>query len=289
MDVASLIRQRLDEQGLDQKDLASAAQVTESYISQLLARKKAPPSPARTDIYEKIGQFLKLPADELSKLAEVQRQSELKKLFADPPAPFLGECRVVVLRKCAPARRADVRRIFEKESFGDIERLITQMILNVAQELAREERHSAEWLRLMAQFGGRSLEQIEVTILEFLDADVLCISPETCASFLDLMVDCWDIDLKTFGVEVVLNPTLAPGRLKRFEFVEIEHSHPSSTERGFELFLKDKALSGDITEDEVEFLAKLRFTGKRPTPLYYYRELQNLRDPLHFTDASHDL
>jgi hypothetical protein len=26
----------------------------------------------------------------------------------------------------------------------------------------------------------------------------------------------------------------------------------------------------------------LRFKGKIPTPLYYYRELQNLRDPLHF-------
>jgi hypothetical protein len=28
----------------------------------------------------------------------------------------------------------------------------------------------------------------------------------------------------------------------------------------------------------------LRFKGKRPTPLYYYRALQNLRDPLHFRD-----
>jgi hypothetical protein len=26
----------------------------------------------------------------------------------------------------------------------------------------------------------------------------------------------------------------------------------------------------------------LRFKEKRPGPLYYYRELQNLRDPLHF-------
>jgi hypothetical protein len=34
--------------------------------------------------------------------------------------------------------------------------------------------------------------------------------------------------------------------------------------------------------EEIEFLKKLRFNGKRPTPLYYYRELQNLRDPLHF-------
>ena len=32
----------------------------------------------------------------------------------------------------------------------------------------------------------------------------------------------------------------------------------------------------------MEFLKKLRFNGKRPTPLYYYRELQSLRDTLHF-------
>jgi hypothetical protein len=32
----------------------------------------------------------------------------------------------------------------------------------------------------------------------------------------------------------------------------------------------------------IDFLKALRFRGKRPTPLYYYRELQNLRDPLHF-------
>jgi len=39
---------------------------------------------------------------------------------------------------------------------------------------------------------------------------------------------------------------------------------------------------GYTTYQELEFLKKLRFKGKRPTALYYYRELQNLRDPLHF-------
>ena len=53
-------------------------------------------------------------------------------------------------------------------------------------------------------------------------------------------------------------------------------------EPGFELFLNDKSLSGDATEEEIEFLKTLRFQGRRPAPLYYYRELQNLRDPLHF-------
>ena len=43
MDVCLVIKQRLEELGLEQKDLASAAEVTESYISQLLTRKKLPP------------------------------------------------------------------------------------------------------------------------------------------------------------------------------------------------------------------------------------------------------
>ncbi len=38
MDVSFIIRQRLKELGLEQRDLAAAAQVTESYISQLLSR-----------------------------------------------------------------------------------------------------------------------------------------------------------------------------------------------------------------------------------------------------------
>jgi hypothetical protein len=37
-----------------------------------------------------------------------------------------------------------------------------------------------------------------------------------------------------------------------------------------------------LVQEELAFLKRLRFKGKRPTPLYYYRELQGLRDPLHF-------
>ena len=56
----------------------------------------------------------------------------------------------------------------------------------------------------------------------------------------------------------------------------------SSIEPGFEQFLKDELLSGDATEEEIEFLKLLKFTRRQPSALYYYRELQNLRDPLHF-------
>ncbi|MGA3079588.1 MAG: helix-turn-helix transcriptional regulator, partial [Bryobacteraceae bacterium] len=139
MDVPLLIKQRLKELGLEQKDLAAAAQVTESYISQLLARKKAPPAPARTDIYEKIGAALRLPSGELSNMAEVQRTEELRKKISEPPRPLFKECRELVLRKCEPARQSELRRIFEKATFGELERLVTQKLLDAAQGVAKEE------------------------------------------------------------------------------------------------------------------------------------------------------
>ena len=109
------------------------------------------------------------------------------------------------------------------------------------------------------------------------------LSVENCVTFLDPLVESWDIDLATFGMEIVLNGRLAPGDPKRFEFVEREPGQ-TEEERGLKEFLHDTSLSHGATEEEIEFLKKLRFKGKRPTALYYYRELQNLRDPLNFRE-----
>jgi len=286
LDVSLVIRHRLKELGLEQKDLASAAQVTESYISQLLGRKKAPPAPGRTDLYDKMGEFLKLPKGELSKLAELERREELKKKVAEPPRPLFKECRELILRKCDPGRRSEIERIFARQPFGELERMVTQKLLDVTQAIAREELRSEEWLRLMAQVTARSYEQVRVAILEFLDTDVFNVTVENCVAFLDPMIESWDIDLKTFGLEIVLNRRLAPGRMKRFEFAEVQADQRPAMEVGLEQFLKDTSLSGDITEEEIGFLRSLQFGARRPTALYYYRELQNIRDPLHFQPAA---
>jgi hypothetical protein len=73
--------------------------------------------------------------------------------------------------------------------------------------------------------------------------------------------------------------------VKRFQFIEREADQPTVEESGLKEFLHDPALSGSATAEELAFLKRLRFKGKRPTSLYYYRELQNLRDPLHFQPA----
>ncbi len=285
MDVCLVIKERLEQLGFEQKDLAAATEVTESYISQLLTRKKSPPAPDRTDIYEKMGKFLKLSSGKLAKLAELQRREELKRDFEAPPAPLFQEVRELVLRKSTPAKQHQLRAIFEKQPLGELERLVTQTLLEVIKRVANEELHNEKWLRSVARHSGRSYKQMRVTILEFLDTDVFHLSAENCVSFLDPLIESWDIDLPTFGMEIVLNRKLARGHSKRFAFVERDPDQPSGGEPGLNAFLKDASLSGTVTQEEIEFLERLRMNGKRPTSLYYYRELQNLRDPLHFRDA----
>lgn len=281
MDVAFVIRQRLAELGLEQRDLARATEVTESYISQLLTRKKAPPAPHRTDIYDKMEPLLRLPPGELARLADLQRQEAWQGKMAEPPAPLLHDVRALLLRKCPPDKAPDLQAIFEKQPFGELERLVTQKVLDVVKNVAKEELANETWLRIVARLGDRSYEQMRVIVLEFLDADIFTVSAEHCVAFLEPLLEAWDIDLATFGMDIVLNRRLVPEHLKHFAFMEREPD-PGDEEPGLDAFLEDTTLRGDATAEEIAFLKRLKFKGKRPTPLYYYRELQNLRDPLHF-------
>ena len=94
-----------------------------------------PPAPDRTDIYDKLGRFLKLPAGTLAGLADLQRKNELRKKIQSPPAPLFREVRELFLAKCKRDKRRQVRAIFEKEPFGELERLITQKLLDVVKAL----------------------------------------------------------------------------------------------------------------------------------------------------------
>lgn len=282
MDVAFVISQRLAELGLGQRDLARAARVTESYVSQLLARKKLPPAPSRTDIYPKMDRILKLPPGELARVADLQRNDELKKALGDRPAPLFRDVRELILRKCHPDRREQVRGIMEQQPFGELERLITKTLLEVVQRVAKEELENEAWLRTVARLGSRSYEEMRVALLEFLDTDLFTVSAEHSVAFLDPLIHRWDIELASFDLEITLNQQVAADPVRRFSFAEADHSPGARPEPGFEAFLRDRSLSGTATEEELSFLRQLRFRGRRPTPLYYYRELQSLRDPLHF-------
>src|SRR6266581_3174838 len=264
VDFRHLIRHRLRELGTEQRDLAAAAQVTESYISQLLTGKKAPPAPERTDIYEKIEAFLRLPAGKLATLAELHRTNALKRKLADPPTPLFREVRELILRKCERDKEQHLSATFEKEPFGALERLVTQKLLDVVKRVTKEGFDDETWLRLVARLSDRSYEEMRVIVLEFLDTDVFNVSIENCVTFLEPLIESWDIDLATFSMEITLNKRVVAAHVKKFEFVEKERNLPVDEEPGFKEFLHDASLSGDATEEEIEFSKRLRFKGKRP-------------------------
>jgi transcriptional regulator with XRE-family HTH domain len=241
VDVAFVIRERLLELGLEQRDLARAAHVTESYVSQLLTGKKAPPAPNRTDIYDRMDRFLKLRPGELARVAELARKEELQRELGDQLEPLLPHLREFILRSCRPEQAKQVRAIIERQSFGEVERLVGRKLLDVV---------------------GLAVDMLHVTARHI--------------ELLGARIESWQVDLATFTLEIVLRR--GPERVRRFAFVERD----AEAQPGLQKFLADRSLSGTATPQELEFLTGLRFQGRHPTALYYYRELQNLRDPLHF-------
>ena len=277
-----IIRQRLQELEREQRDLAAAARVTESYISQLLSRKKAPPAIERTGLYDRMDAFLEFPKGHLAAIAQAQRLEELKKKLAETPAPLLREVRELLLRKCKPETRIRVQEIFEQQAFGELERLVSQALLAAAKGAERDRSSIEKFLRRSGNLRGYSLAEFQLLLSEFLDSDAVNLSSQQCSIFMDPLIDSWDIDLKTFQVEVSLDKRLTSTRTVRFQFVETGALPGREEEQGLKEFLRNPGMSGNISEEELSFLKSLQFHRLRPSALYYYRELQSLRDPLHF-------
>jgi len=279
---AAMVRSRLKTLGYEQKDLAQAARVTESYVSQLLSRRKPPPGRSRTDIYGKMEAFLGLQEGELGRLAETERAEEVRRRVGQAPQALFEEFRDLVLGKCVRRKRSEVRAVFEQQPFGTLEQLVARKLLETVQEIARKELDSENWIRLAARVGGRSDQEMRVMVLEFLDADVSDVSKESCVAFLDPLVESWQVDLETMRLDIMLNRSLVDDPHRTFLFVQSKPAQESGEENGFAEFLQDGDLCGDATEAEIRMLRAHAFEGRRPTKLYYYRALQNLRDPLHF-------
>lgn len=267
---------------MEQRELARAAQVTESYVSQLLTGQRLPPAPRRTDIYPKLERALRLPRGELAALAAHQRLERVRREWGDEAPPLFGEVRALILRKCHPGRRRAIRAIVEREPFGEVERLVTHSILELVKRITSERLADERWLRTVAKLAGRSYRDVRVVALEFLDTDILHVSPANCVAFLEPLVASWDIDLRTFELAVTLSPRVSERPVRRFRFVELPEPQTTAPEPGYTAFRADRSLSGTATADELAILAALRFGARRPTALFYYRMLRELRDPLQF-------
>ena len=160
-------------------------------------------------------------------------------LFRSEPAPLFREVRELILRKCRPDKAAHVRAIFEKQPFGELERLVAQRLLDVAEEVAKAELENEYWLRMVAELSGRSFEEMRVIVLEFLDTNVFQVSNENCVAFLNPVVESWDVDFDSFRLDIILNMRLVPHPHRVFQFVEVDLEGSSTEYQGLTDFLND--------------------------------------------------
>lgn len=282
MDFAFVIRQRLEELGLDQRQLSAACEVTESYISQLLSRKKLPPLPNRTDLYDKMSRLLDVPRDELARLAALQHHEVVDRTWRATPEPRLGPMRELVLRKCRATSQPAMRSIFAKEPFGYVEQLITRTLIEAIREEARVHAGDEKWLRSVGLPAKLSYRTMQARLIDLLESDP-AVSIGDYSVFIDSMVRSWDFDLHRFGLTI----QLSGGSTRAFRFAATAKEEPATDEPALRSFLRDATLSGGITAGEIQFLRRIRFPGpERPSSLFYYRTLQNLRDPLNFGRAA---
>jgi transcriptional regulator with XRE-family HTH domain len=279
--VTHLIKRRLRELGLEQRDLAEAAKVTESYISQLLTGRRSLPAPDRTDIYGGMEDVMRLPPGRLASMVEQQHRAALLRTIGTGAVALYPDVREMVLRKCRPVRRAALKTLFEQRPFGELERLVTQTILDLLKETIREGMKAEEWLETAGAPCGRGAEIIRSMALGFQEVDVLDLPQETFVGFLECLIESWDIDLPSFEITIMLYAMWDRPTTRSFHYVERPPVNEETPEPGLREFLRNPDLCSTATDREVEFFRGLRFTTGRPTALYFYREMQNLRDPLH--------
>ncbi len=274
MDFAFVVRQRLEELHLDQRDLAGASEVTESFISQILRRKKLPPLPNRTDIYDKMSTLLRLPREELARLAALQHRDEIDRAWRSSASARFGPMRELILGKCQ-RREKKIRAIFEKDPFGELERLITRTLIEVIRDEARTHARDETWLHSLASTAGQSYRKMRVQLIDLLDSDPSA-SFGDFTPFIGPLLRSWDFDLDGF----ILVVRLTKGATRRFVFGEDAKERTASDPAGLRAFLRDARLSAEATSEEIAILRSVHVPAA--VPLFYYRMLQSLRDPLNF-------
>ena len=276
MDFAFVVRQRLEELRLGQRDLASASEVTESYISQLLGRKKLPPLPNRTDIYDKMSHLLGLPREELARLAALQHRDAIDRTWRATTDARFGPMRELILGKCNRRHQKQMRSLFEKDPFGEVERLITRTLVEVVREEARTHARDEQWLRKIAEGSGQNYRTMRVRLIDVLDNDPSA-SIADFMLFIEPLIKLWTFDPNGFEMQV----RLTSGDARTFAFGEdVQKKTVTVDPAGLRAFLRDTRLSSDVTPEEMAILRSV--IQPSANAIFYYRILQSLRDPLNF-------
>jgi hypothetical protein len=197
--VEELLRRRLKEVGRTTAELAEAAQVPLEYLEDILAGRRRPPLPSRTDLYDRMTAYLRLSHKDLVLCATAQR-AEIAPARASAPKPAV---RKLLLALCDPATGRELERRRANNGNAELTDLF-QRLLDVTQGIVLRALNDQISLRVAAQRTGMSLPDARLEVLEFLDLTPDLLTPEDVARFVEPRIANWDVELETGVLRVVL-------------------------------------------------------------------------------------
>ncbi len=208
--VGQLVRRRLKELKRTPQELADVLQVSERYIVDLVAGRRQPPPPGRSEVYAKMTRFLRLHRNDLPTCAQAERDGTTRHRHLPDP-----RVRAMLLALCEPAKARSLSRRFAHKRYAPLAHLVVERLLEVARGFARRQLEDEVGMRVTASRDGSSFIDVRMRLLEFLDVTPESLTPEDCADFIRLRIASWDIDLETYAMRIILRSQEAAPRQKR--------------------------------------------------------------------------
>ena len=208
MTVRRILAERLEETKQSSEDLAGAIEVPGRYVKELLAGRRRPPLPARTDVYEKMTRFLKLGRTDLTETATAERAEA-----GDDKGPPDEEVRDQMLELCEAQTAGKLRRRARNDHAELVDLL--GRVLDVAQGSACRTLTDQIPLRIAASRSGESYPEMRLRVLEFLDTSPATLTMDNLVQFIRPLIEVWDVDLENNVLKVVLRSATPTERHQR--------------------------------------------------------------------------
>jgi hypothetical protein len=196
--VGELVNRRLRLLKRTPGELAAAARVSETYITELMAGRRRAPAPG-SDVYVTMGKFLGLHRDDLPSCARAERA--LERPGQRRPSP---EVRRIVLELCDPQQAKSLSRRVARPDGAELEWVIVNRLLEVARGFVIRKLDDEVGLKVAAGREGKEYIDVRMRLLEFLDAVPDSVTVEDCMDFLIPRIATWGIDLDTRTMRIQL-------------------------------------------------------------------------------------
>lgn len=208
--LGQFVGERLEDLDRSVEELADAVHVPVGYLKDLIAGRRRPPLPERTDLYGPMTSFLKLGRDDLAACATAERAKAVPPKPA-PPNPDVLRL-LLALSEPETAKRLKRRRAKygDAELIGFIERLLAQIQVAVLRVLA-----DRVTLRVAAERSGSTFADARLKVLEFLDTTPETLTVDHAERFIKPRVAQWGADFERGVLRIVMRAQDAPGAQRR--------------------------------------------------------------------------